>query len=173
MRHVPARLAWLRNREALAAVVLPALIAWKWWHRGGEAAWGVRVAALVLLVHILVQGTLYWHIKLRCVERGKALPRWFHPLFSAFRLSNLAGIAAIALILLGFGRASLSGSDLAWCTYLLAGAVLEQVNYYHYQLMLDTRAAFGYVWRNGRLRKAALGVDLARARPGAGRLPAG
>lgn len=60
----------------------------------------------------------------------------------------------------------LSRADLGWSACLLGGAVLEQINYFHYQLMVDTRAAFGYLGRNKRLRKAALGLDLARAQAG-------
>ena len=59
-------------------------------------------------------------------------------------------------------RQEATKADLAWAYGLLAFAVLEHVNYYHYQLMYDTRAAFASLRRNGRLRKAALGLDLQR-----------
>ena len=59
---------------------------------------------------------------------------------------------------------AVSEADLGWTAALLAGAALEQVNYYHYQLMYGTRAAFAYVRRNRRLRKSALGIDMMRSR---------
>ena len=59
-------------------------------------------------------------------------------------------------------RRGLAHTDLWWSCGLLTFAVLEHINYYHYQLMYDTRGAFDYVRRNGRLRKAALGLDLRR-----------
>jgi hypothetical protein len=61
-------------------------------------------------------------------------------------------------------RMPLSDTDLRWTVGLLLGALLEHINYYHYQLMYDTRAAFDHLRRHGRLRKAALGIDMARAR---------
>lgn len=158
------RLRYLRSREALAAVVLPALIAWAWWNKGGDIAWGLRCAALVLFAAILLQGTLYWHLKLGQVVHDKPLPAWFRALFCAFKWSNLAAIGALLAGVLLLDRQAVSAADVKWAAALLAGAALEQVNYYHYQLMYDTREALGYLRRNRRLRKAALGLDLMRSR---------
>ncbi|RJG15279.1 hypothetical protein [Massilia cavernae] len=162
MHTLSIRLMYLRSREALAAILLPAVIVWTWWDRGGDVAWILRIAALALLAYILVQGTLYWHRKLRSLEDQKPLPPYFHAVFRGFKWSNLVAIAAILITLLSTDRTSLSEADLGWTLGLLAGAVLEHINYYHYQLMYDTRASFGHLLRNGRLRKAALGIDLAR-----------
>lgn len=158
------RLRYLRSREALATAVLPALVVWSWWNKGGDVAWGLRGAALALLVWILVQGTLYWHLKLASVEKQAALPSYFHGLFRAFKWSNLAGIGGLLAVLLALpDQNSVSASDLRWSAVLLAGAALEQVNYYHYQLMYDTRAALAHLRCKRRLRKAALGIDMMRS----------
>jgi len=154
------RLRYLRSREALAAIVLPAVIIWKWRGNGGEIAWGIRIAALSLLVFILVQGTLYWHLKLRAITGEATLPVWFYRLFLGFKWSNFIAIVCILAVL---GHRPLAEADMQWSIGLLLGAVLEQINYYHYQLMYDTRAAFDHLRRHGRLRKAALGIDIARA----------
>ncbi|GJI94840.1 hypothetical protein RugamoR57_15580 [Duganella caerulea] len=154
------RLRYLRSREALAAVVLPAVIIWKWRHNGGGIAWGIRIAALSLLVYILVQGTLYWHLKLRVITGEAPLPAWFYQLFRGFKWSNFIAIVCMSVVL---WHGPLSEADMQWSIGLLLGAVLEQINYYHYQLMYDTRAAFDHLRRHGRLRKAALGIDMARA----------
>ncbi|MCU6497595.1 hypothetical protein LPN04_07315 [Rugamonas sp. A1-17] len=154
------RLRYLRSREALAAVVLPAVIIWKWWDNGGGIAWGMRIAALSILVYILVQGTLYWHLKLRAITGAAAFPAWFYRLFRGFKWSNFIAIVCMFAVL---GHGSFSEADMQWAIGLLLGAVLEQINYYHYQLMYDTRAAFDHLRRHGRLRKAALGIDIARA----------
>jgi len=156
------RLTYLRSREALAAVVLPALIVWTWWNKGGDIAWGLRCAALLLFAAILLQGTLYWHLKLGQVAHDRPLPSWFRALFCAFKWSNLTAIGAMLAGLLLLDRQAVSEADLGWAAALLAGAALEQVNYYHYQLMYDTREAFAYLRRNRRLRKAALSIDLMR-----------
>lgn len=160
MQTLVDRLRYLRSREALAAVVLPAVIIWRWWANGGEVAWGMRIAALSLLVYILLQGTLYWHLKLRAITGGAALPAYFYQLFRGFKWSNFIAIVCMVVVL---GLRSFSEADMQWSIGLLLGAVLEQINYYHYQLMYDTRAAFDHLRRHGRLRKAALGIDIARA----------
>ncbi len=54
-------------------------------------------------------------------------------------------------------------SDIGWSGGLLVFAVLEHINYYSYQLMYDTSEAIDGLWRNRRLRKAALAIDLKRA----------
>lgn len=119
---------------------------------------------MALFAAILLQGTLYWHLKLGQVAHDRPLPAWFRPLFCAFKWSNLAGIGALLAGLALLDRQAFSAADFRWTVALLAGAVLEQVNYYHYQLMYDTREAFAYVRRNRRLRKAALGIDMLRSR---------
>jgi hypothetical protein len=171
MQTLISRLQYLRGREALAAAVLPTVISWKWWREGGDIAWGMRIAALSLLVYILVQGTLYWHLKLRSMMGQAALPARFSQVFRGFKWSNLA-IGGVLLVVLLLGQNSLSEADMQWSIGLLLAALLEQINYYHYQLMYDTRAAFDYLRRQGRLRKAALGIDIARAakKPAADRI---
>ena len=157
------RFIYLRNREALAALVLPPLFVHNWMQADDDVGWGIRIAAALLLSYILLQGTWYWHLKLRSTQEHTPLPSWFAPLFAGFKWSNIAALGAIGIALwLAWRAGSLSRADLGWSACLLGGAVLEQINYFHYQLMYDTRAAFGYLRRNRRLRKAALGLDLAR-----------
>ncbi|PHV04926.1 hypothetical protein CSQ96_23355 [Janthinobacterium sp. BJB412] len=116
----------------------------------------------MLVSYILLQGVLYWHLKLQSVVRRQPLPVYFQPLYRFFKYSNYLIMAAVAAFIAAMNNATTSPADLAWSYGLLALAVLEQINYYHYQLMYDTRAAFAYLRRNGRLRKAALGLDLKR-----------
>jgi len=162
MHTLSSRLKYLRSREALAAILLPAVIVWRWSDRGGDVAWSLRIAALWLLAYILVQGTLYWHLKLRSLENQTPLPSYFRALFLGFKWSNLIAIAAMLMVLLMIDRNTVTDADIGWTVGLLAGAVLEQINYYHYQLMYDTRASFGHLLRNRRLRKAALAIDILR-----------
>lgn len=163
MHTLSIRLKYLRSREALAVVLLPAVIVWRWSDRGGDIAWSMRIAALALVAYILVQGTLYWHLKLRSLEDQKPLPSNFRALFLGFKWSNLIAIAILLIVLLLVDRNAVSEADIGWTAGLLAGAVLEQINYYNYQLMYDTRASFGHLLRNRRLRKAALGIDIVRS----------
>ncbi len=162
MQTIRARMSYLRNGEGFAAVALPAVFSMIWKTSGAPVAWGMRGAAMALVVHILLQGMLYWQLKLQSMVRHQPLPAYFQPLYRFFQYSNVVAISVVAALIAVTGAASTSAADLWWSCGLLAFAVLEHINYYHYQLMYDTRGAFDYVRRNGRLRKAALGLDLQR-----------
>jgi hypothetical protein len=162
MQTLPARMKYLRNAEAFCSFALPAIFCFDWQRSGNPIAWGMRGPVLVLVSYILLQGVLYWHLKLQSVVRRQPLPAYFQPLYRFFKYSNFLIIAATAALMAAMTGATASAADLTWSYGLLALAVLEQINYYHYQLMYDTRAAFAYLRRNGRLRKAALGLDLKR-----------
>ena len=161
MQTLQSRMKYLRQAELMFGVALPVLFYYYWQQSGEPVAWAMRAAALGVISYILLQGALYWHLKLQTVAQRQSWPTYFQPLYRFFRYSNLLAIIAVAgfLAVKGGGTAS---TDLAWSWGLLAFAVLEQVNYYHWQLMYDTRAGFAYVQRNGRLRKAALRLDLER-----------
>ncbi len=163
MQTIPARMRYLRNAETVGAFVLPAIFCFDWQKSVEPVAWGVRGAALVLISYILLQGGLYWQLKLQSVLQRQPLPSHFQPLYRFFKYSNLLLIAAVAVFIAATAGAT-TVEDWWWSWGMLAFAVLEQINYYHYQLMYDTRAAFAYLRRNGRLRKAALGLDLERQR---------
>ena len=164
MQTIPARMTYLRNAETLFGLAFPVVFCVVWQRDGAPIAWGMRGAATALVSYILLQGGLYWHLKLRTVLRRQPLPAYFQPLYRFFKYSNLAGIAALATLIAVMNDGTASTRDLWWSYGLLAFAVLEQINYYHYQLMYDTSAAFAYLRRNGRLRRAALGLDLERQR---------
>jgi len=153
-------MTYLRNAEAFCSVALPAFLCFDWRRSGDLVAWGMRGAALALVSYIVLQGVLYWHIKLQSVVQRQPLPAYFQPLFRFFQYSNVVLIAAAAWLITAMYGAKVSTEDLVWSCGLLGFTVLEQINYYHFQLMYDTRAAFAYLGRNGRLRKAALGQDL-------------
>jgi hypothetical protein len=161
MQALQDRFSYLRRGEALAAVALPIVFVWKWMGSATPVAWDLRGAALAMVCFILLQGTLYWHLKMKSVEQRKPLPAYFSTLFRSFQVINMVAIAAMLVALF---RASVTRDDMEWTGWMLALVILEQINYYHYQLMYDTRAALAYLGRNRRLRKAALALDLARSR---------
>lgn len=162
MQTLPGRMTYLRNAEAFCSVALPAIFCYDWSKSGDPVAWEMRVTALVLVSYLLLQGVLYWHLKLQSVVQRQPLPAYFQALFGFFKSSNWLVIAAVAAFIWAMKDAGAWTEDLTWSYGLLGLAVLEQINYYYYQLMYDTRAAFAYLRRNGRLRKAALGLDLKR-----------
>jgi hypothetical protein len=162
MQNVPGRMTYLRNAEAFFSLALPAVFCYVWQRPGHPLAWEMRCAALLAVSYILLQGAGYWHLKLQSILQRQPLPAYFRPLYRFFQYSNVLLIAAVAAFIAMTNGAAASLADLVWSYGLLAFAVLEQINYYHYQLMYDTRAAFAYLGRNGRLRKAVLGLDLQR-----------
>ena len=162
MHKLGNRFNYLRGMEALAAIVLPIIFILDWRKSITGVHWPLGLAALFSVSYLLVQGALYWQLKHRALSASAPLPHYFDRLFRAFKASNLLLFGAVAL---GFA-AQLAWAgwsiQLAWPLGIFLFAVLEHINYYHYQLMYDTSASVRYVLRNRRLRKAALGVDLNR-----------
>ncbi|MYM21661.1 hypothetical protein GTP46_03230 [Duganella sp. FT135W] len=154
---------YLRNAEAFCAAFLPLLFWWDWARSDTPVAWEVRIAATTLMSAILLQGALYWHLKLQAFKLHQSLPGWFQQLYTAFKYANVMGIAAV-LALVASRSTSVTNEDLGWAGCVLLLVVAEQINYYHYQLMYDTRGAFAYLRRHGRLREAALALDLKRSK---------
>ncbi|MDO9355976.1 MAG: hypothetical protein Q7T55_19920, partial [Solirubrobacteraceae bacterium] len=138
---------------------------WYWSSVPGQVDWTLGIVALGAVSYLLMQGALYWHLKLRALDDGNTLPVWFGKLFRTFKLSNQCVLAAAGA---AFGaQIGIHGwrTTYAWPLGLLAFAMLEHINYYHYQLMYDTGNALQYLVRHRRLRRAALGTDLQRALP--------
>jgi len=152
-------MTYLRNGEGFAALALPIVFSIVWETSDDPVSWGMRGTAIAMVVYILLQGMLYWQLKLQSTITRQALPAYFQPLYRVFKCSNVVAMACVAAFI---ALADGGSADLWWSCGLLGFAVLEHINYYHYQLMYDTRGAFDYVRRNGRLRKAALGLDLRR-----------
>lgn len=162
MHKVSNRFNYLRGMEALAAIVLPIIFILDWRKSVTGVHWPLGLSALFSVSYLLLQGALYWQMKHRALSASAPLPRYFDRLFSGFKVSNLMLFCAVAL---GFITQLASAGwniQLAWPLGIFLFAVLEHINYYHYQPMYDTSASVRYVLRNRRLRKAALGVDLGR-----------
>jgi hypothetical protein len=162
MHKLNNRFNYLRRMEALAALVLPIIFILDWRKAATGVHWPLGLSALLSVSYLLLQGSLYWHLKHGALSASAPLPSYFNRLFNGFKASNLVLFVAVAL---GFAaQIAMAGwsAQLAWPLGIFLFAVLEHINYYHYQLMYDTSASVRYVLRNRRLRKAALGVDLSR-----------
>ena len=162
MSAIVNRMKYLRNAEAMFAIAFPVMFLLSWRKPGAHIAWELRVPAMLLLSYILLQGATYWHLKISSLEQRVALPLYFGTLFRTLKWSNHIFIVAMLVSLVAAWANAAQLADLQWAGSLLAFAFLEQVNYFHYQLMYDTRGAIASLRRNARLRRAALAVDLAR-----------
>jgi hypothetical protein len=162
-QHVVRRVRNLRNWEAINIVLLPVLFVWVWTRSDARIFWSVRTPPLVLVIYILLQGTIYWHLKLGALREGRRLPPWFCRVFRAFRVTSLLCIALAAGLAIGMLTADAARlTDILWAGALLCFAALEYVNYYHLQLKHDSRADWRYLLRYRRLRRAPLADDLRR-----------
>ena len=158
---IKRRLRVLRNVESANVVFLPAAFVVLWSGADQPVNWSLRLLALAVVVYILIQGSFYWHLKLRAVTNRNGLPVYFASLFRFFKRSNVAAAAGMSLFIV---LAALTGRatpvDVVWSAGLTLFAVLEHVNYYAYQLTHDSINDLAYLWRHRRLRRSALAKDL-------------
>jgi hypothetical protein len=125
----------------------------------GQAMGLFAIYSAALVAWLLLQGTAYWLLKLHAVQTnsdiaGKHL-RWF----AAFKRLNWSLIALLPVLLAIkalVGTPFRSGIDVVIGLGFYVLAVLEQVNYYHYQLMYDYRSDLRRLCREKRLKRPSL-----------------
>lgn len=113
---------------------------------------------------ILLQGTLYWYLKLKSIKGEKINQAFYLTLFNRFKSVNV--ILGIAIPIVFFVHWYTSGKQLDWDWLLFWGwftnffALIEHYNYYHKQLMYDNPFDWRYIKQNRRLKIASLRKDL-------------
>jgi hypothetical protein len=157
------RLASLRTLEWLNIAWLAVLVLWwapAWQHAPVLGTWQ-RTVAFLPVAGLLATGGWYWHRKLQQLRDGR-------PLEDAVPVLQRVGRQArrlMTVLTVGMGAswATATGStaDRAWATVLILFAWLEYVNYFHVQLMHDTRSDLARLRRTRRLRRSWLAQDLA------------
>ncbi|MEX2603431.1 MAG: hypothetical protein WD361_04475 [Gracilimonas sp.] len=119
---------------------------------------------LLFMCFILFQGTYYWWKKLsvlkgKSINQTKVLRR-----FQSFKTMNEIGIVLIPVVIVLQWYASgrqLNGSNFLIWGFLANGfAILEHINYYHKQIMLDNEHDVNFVLRNRKIKEASLAKDL-------------
>ncbi len=162
MKHLANRFKGLRGSEAAIAVILPVLVIIHWRTSTAAVDWPFGISALLLVSYLLIQGAIYWHLKHRALTQATRLPSSFGLALGLLKKSNLILFGLFILALLSRAWTSGWNASLAWPQGLFAFAVLEYINYYHYQLVYDRRGSVRYLLHNRRLRRSALGTDLER-----------
>lgn len=161
------RLRTLWGFEALNTVLLPCIGAYVVASASGRVGLPT-VAGGALCALWLAQGAAYWRIKQLQVQ-GRAQPAPL-PVWRAFALLRRAGPALLAVGALCWAVPWAVGGaaavDVGVGAVLWLAAALEHVNYFHRQLMHDTRSDWRRLWRTGRLRRSFLALDLERAARG-------
>ena len=140
--------------EALSAIIFVVLLVAGAVQQGAWVNWIARAYGVGIVVWILMQAVVFWRWKLRLLAQGqRTLPAEVVLRFRFFKNLNWILIAAFPLVVLVEWLAAggrLSHVDVGLGTLFLLGAIVEQINYYHYQLMyFDSR----YDWRYLKLHK--------------------
>lgn len=122
------------------------------------------IYGLVLCIFILFQGQHYWKLKLSKLT-GKTFDQSKNLAF--FRKSKKINLFMIGLIPLIFiiqfylTNWTLKTENLMfWAIIANVFGILEHINYYNMQLMIDNASDLNYVIRNRKLKIASLAKDL-------------
>ena len=169
------RLRYLWTWELFDSLFLPAVVIFA--SKMTQRPIGlVTLYSAGLVAWLLWQGAAYWRLKLRAVRAGSRIAAKHLRRFAAMKRVNWALIGALSVLLATrslMGAVFSSDFDLAAglghspvgayaTTGFYALAVLEQVNYYHYQLMYDYPPDWRYLIENKKLKCSSLNRALER-----------
>lgn len=119
---------------------------------------------LLVCIFILIQGQHYWKLKLYRLT-DKPFDQEYH--IRLFKKAKAINRILILIIPISFGFQLYLDNwtyrpDMLFLGALAANlfAVLEHVNYYHIQLMIDNYADLSYLIKNQRFKIASLAKDL-------------
>ncbi|HZW78488.1 MAG TPA: hypothetical protein VFF21_09315 [Flavobacteriaceae bacterium] len=121
---------------------------------------------LLVCIFILYQGQHYWKIKLhrlrnKPIDQQKTLKFFLRQ--KKINIVLLSAIPAIFLFQLWLnGGKIIDYKILFWGVFTNGFALLEYINYYHIQLMIDNQWDVEYVLKNRKLKTASLANDLRR-----------
>ena len=158
------RLRRLQRLEFFNVALVPGALL-LWWANSADG-WIARLPALAVVVLFLIHGASYWKEKASALAAGsrsisvRAAQK--------FEFSKLLDRGLLALLFVYLGMLMLlqksDAGDLAWGGALFVFAVLEYVNYFHWQLTHDQVSDVRYLLRWRRLRESSLATDLRRFR---------
>jgi hypothetical protein len=122
------------------------------------------VYGLLICICILYQGQHYWKLKLKNLKRESFDTDKNIRFFQFFKKINLVLIGLtpfIFIVQLEYYDWSIANNKLLyWALAANIFGILEHINYYHTQLMVDNLADVNYILRNKKLKQASLAKDL-------------
>lgn len=119
---------------------------------------------LFIMTLILYQGQFYWKLKLYrlkgiAIDENRELKR-----FRYFKKLNQILIGLIPVVFsiqwVANNLKLIPENYLGWAIACNLFAVLEHINYFHLQLMIDNRYDVAYLAKNRKLKEASLAKDL-------------
>ena len=156
------RLRYLWTWELFDIFFLPAVVIFS--ARTLQRSMGLfTIYSAGLVTWILWQGTAYWRLKLHAVQtdseiEAKPLRRAWSA-FAVLKKVNWILIGMLPVLVVGqglVGTAFHSSFDFIAGLGLYVLAVLEQINYYHYQLMYDYPPDWRYLVEHRKLKRSSL-----------------
>lgn len=121
------------------------------------------VYGLLLCILILYQGQHYWKIKLKKLK-GESFDNdkniRFFQFFKKINHILIGLIPFVFIVQMEYFDWNFNNKLLYYAIAANAFGILEHVNYYHTQLMIDNWADVKYVFRNKKLKQASLAKDL-------------
>lgn len=119
---------------------------------------------MAISIFILIQGQHYWKLKLYSLTGKKFDQQKNIQYFKNCKKANLVLIVLIPVVFLiqitVNNWAVNSPKLMAWALFINVFGVLEHINYYHTQLMVDNLSDLNYLKINRRLKIASLAKDL-------------
>lgn len=153
------RLRILWTAEAVNVALVPGVTVYLVVLAGGSVGLPM-ISGGLLCAALLVLGTLYWRAKLAQLRRdARALPGR-----QAFARAKPVAAFAVAVTAAGWVVPLVAGpadaAGLVGGVFLWTMGLLEYVNYFHRQVMHDTRADVRRLMATRRLRRSFLALDL-------------
>jgi len=157
------RLRNLRNLEWFNIPFLLTILFLMWSDRAIESTWQ-RLIAYLAVAALLAVGGWYWHLKLHQIGSGRLIASELAFLEKVRLVAPIVlMVLTVALAASWFGRLG-STADRWWATGFLVLGWAEYVNYFHLQLMHDTKSDLTRLFTTRRLRKSWLANDLSAYR---------
>jgi hypothetical protein len=124
--------------------------------------WQPYAFSVFIICVILIQGTFYWHLKLRAISKNEiTLPPYFSQTFSTFKRANVVLLSIYPVLIISSQTNSFINFQVSiWSNVIFLFAILEHINYYHYQLSHDSLNDINYLIRNKKIRRSPLYIDL-------------
>lgn len=119
---------------------------------------------MLICIFILFQGQKYWKLKLWSLEKRPFSHTKNLEFFKMAQRTNLVllGISPVifAIQLLFLNWSPKDVQIILWSFFANTFALLEYINYYQKQLMIDNQSDLKYILRNKKLKPASLAKDL-------------